>query len=262
MDTGGVRGVPPVEGETISQPTTAVVLAAGLGTRLGSLTESVPKCMTPIGGKPLLEYTLVWLRNSGVEHIIINLHHLPHVVTGYFGEGRRWGVRITYSPEEEILGTAGAVKKAASLVGGPFFVWYGDNLSTCRLDRLWQFHQAKGGYATVALHYRDDPAQSGMVELDDEARITAFVEKPAPRRASSHWVNAGILAVETAVVDEIASSGAPDFGRDVFPALLTQGRALYGYRMSEDEGIWWIDTPEDLAHVRAEWRILPEEMRP
>ncbi len=238
-----------------------MILAAGQGTRLWPLTEHTPKCMVPIGGKPLLEHTIVWLRKYGVTDLIINLHHLPHMVTDYFGDGQKLGVKITYSVEEEALGTAGGVKNVAWFFDGPFgpaqgrpfFVWYGDNLSTCRLDRLWEFHRAKGGIATIALHYREDPTQSGIVGLDENDRVVRFLEKPQPEQVFSHWVSAGIFVLEPGVLDFIPADRPSDFGQDIFPALLAEGASLYGYRMSGGEGLWWIDTPQDLERVRLIW---------
>lgn len=131
-----------------------MVLAAGRGTRLRPLTDRVPKCMVPIGGKPLLEHTIEWLRGFGVTEVIINLSHLPDVIRGHLGDGERWGVRITYSLEAEPLGTAGGVKRAAWFFDGPFFLWYGDNLSTCNLPRLYETHRAKGGRATISSRRR------------------------------------------------------------------------------------------------------------
>jgi NDP-sugar pyrophosphorylase family protein len=251
----------------------AMILAAGQGTRLRPLTERIPKCMVPLGGKPLLEYNIEWLRRYGVTEIIINLYHLPEAIRGYFGDGQKWGVRITYSLEHKPLGTAGGVKNVEWFFDGPFgsavgepvepqgrpfFVWYGDNLSTCRLDRLWEFHKVKGGIATIALHHRDDPTQSGIVGLDADDRITCFLEKPQPDQVFSRWVSAGIFVLEPIVLEAIPANGAPDFGRDVFPALLARGAALYGYRMSPSEGLWWIDTPEDLCQVQEDGRWKAE----
>jgi NDP-sugar pyrophosphorylase family protein len=227
----------------------AMILAAGQGTRLRPLTERIPKCMVPIGGKPLLEHTVLWLRKYGVTDLIINLHHLPHVVKDYFGDGQKWEVKITYSVEKEPLGTAGGVKNVEWFFDGPFFVWYGDNLSTCDLHRLYVFHQAKGGIATIALYYREDPTASGIVGLDENDRLTRFLEKPRADQVFSHWVSAGIFVLEPAVRQAIPAEGSPDFGRDVFPTLLAHRQPLYGYRMSEGEGLWWIDTPEDLRRV-------------
>jgi NDP-sugar pyrophosphorylase family protein len=226
-----------------------MLLAAGKGTRLRPLTETVAKCMIEIAGKPVLEHHIEWLRQYGVRDLVINLHYLADAVTHHFGDGSRLGVRIQYSYEEELLGTAGAVKKVEPFFDAPFFIWYADNLSTCCLDRLWAFHQAKGGQVTMALHHRDDPTQSGIVGLDETQRITRFLEKPKIEEIFSHWVNAGIFVLDPAVLDQVPAHVARDFGRDIFPKLLEDGVALYGYRMSADEGLWWIDTARDLERA-------------
>lgn len=231
-------------------PTKAMLLAAGQGTRLRPLTENISKCMVPIAGKPMLEHNIEWLKKFGVTDIIINLHYKPEAITNHFGDGGGFGVRITYSFERELLGTAGAVKNVAPFFDTPFFVWYGDNLSTCRLDHLWESHRARGGVATIALHYREDPTQSGIVGLDEAGRIVRFLEKPRADQVFSHWVSAGILVLEPIALDAIPTGTPADFGRDVFPALLESGAPVYGYRMSEEESLWWIDTAADLERVR------------
>jgi NDP-sugar pyrophosphorylase family protein len=237
-------------------PVQAMVLAAGQGTRLRPLTDRMPKCMVRLGGKPLLEYGICWLRKHGITHLAINLHHLPEIVTGYFGDGGPWGVHITYSIEAEPLGTAGGVKRMESFFHGPFFVWYGDNLSTCRLDRLWAQHRSRGGAATIALHHREDPSHGGIVGLDGRDRISRFVEKPAGPEVFSHWVNAGIYVLEPTVLPEIPADKGVDFGRDVFPGMLAAGHAVFGYRMFEPEQLWWIDRPEDLRRVEHLWQTI------
>lgn len=232
-------------------PTRAMLLAAGKGTRLRPLTETNSKCMMTIAGKPILEHNIEWLKRYGVTEIIVNLHYQPESITAHFGDGSRFGVHITYSFEPELLGTAGAVKQVAARFDAPFFVWYGDNLSDCRLDRLWQLHVTRGGLASIALHHRDDPTQSGIVGLDADDRIVRFLEKPRAEQVFSHWVSAGILLLEPRALNTIAANQPADFGRDVFPRLLEQGAAIYGYRLAEDEHLWWIDTLMDYERVQA-----------
>ncbi len=234
-----------------AMPKKAMLLAAGKGTRLRPLTETVSKCMVMIAGKPILEHNVERLKSYGVREVVINLHYQPDSITAHFGDGSRLGVHITYSFEPELLGTAGAVRKVAAMFDAPFFVWYGDNLSDCRLDRLWHLHAARGGVATIALHHRDDPTQSGIVGLDTDDRILRFLEKPRAEQVFSHWVSAGILVLEPQALDAIAANESVDFGRDVFPKLLEQGEALFGYRMAADEHLWWVDTLADYASVQS-----------
>ncbi len=225
----------------------AMILAAGEGTRLRPLTERMPKPMLRIGGRPILEHNIRLLAKHGIRELVINLHHCPDVVTSYFGDGHPWGVRITYSYEPVLLGTAGAVKNVADFFDSTFLVVYGDNLTTCDIGQLCSFHRQKSGLGTVGVFRRDNPTSSGIVALDEQDRITRFLEKPKPHEVFSHWVNAGLLVWETEVLDYIPANAPSDFGRDVLPALIAGGRPLYGYRMSE--GLWWIDTLEDYERL-------------
>jgi NDP-sugar pyrophosphorylase family protein len=237
--------------ESRPMPTKAMLLAAGKGTRLRPLTDRVSKCMVAIAGKPILEHNIERLKSYGVTEIVINLHYRPESILAHLGDGSRFGIHLTYSFEPVLLGTAGAVRQVAALWDAPFFVWYGDNLSDCRLDRLWQLHVARRGLATIALHHRDDPTQSGIVALDAQDRIVRFLEKPRAEQVFSHWVSAGLLVLEPRLLDAIAEGEPVDFGRDVFPCMLERGEAIYGYRMAEDEHLWWIDTLVDYERAQA-----------
>lgn len=233
-------------------PHKAMVLAAGKGTRLRPLTDNVPKCMVPVAGKPVLEYNIEWLRRFDVTDLVVNLHYMPDAVRTYFGDGSARGVSITYSPEEKLLGTAGAVKKAAGFFDESFFVWYGDNLSNVDLAELYRFHRENQAQFTMALFYREDPTASGIVGLDDNGRVVRFLEKPRPEQVFSHWVSAGVFVLEPAVLEYIPAGQEADFGHDILPAMMQAGEPIYGYRLSDDEGLWWIDTPADLQHVQME----------
>jgi NDP-sugar pyrophosphorylase family protein len=99
------------------------------------------------------------------------------------------------------------------------------------------------------LHHREDPTRSGIVGLDENDRVTRFLEKPRPDQIFSHWVNAGILVLQREVLDAIPAGVVVDLGRDILPALLERDSAIFGYRMAQDESLWWIDTAQDLARV-------------
>ena len=236
-------------------PAKAMILAAGRGNRLRPLTDQVPKCMVPIGRKPLLEYTIERFAFHGVKEIVMNLHHLPDTIMDHFQDGQRWGVKITYSMERELLGTAGGVRNVASFFDGPFIVWYGDNLSRCDLNRMWRFHSDHCAVGTIALFEREEVSQSGIVGIDSDGRIERFHEKPHGTQVFSNLVNAGIYIFDRGVFDWIPKTGASDFAAEVFPLMLSNQQPLFGYRLSREENLWWIDRPEDLSRVEHEWEL-------
>lgn len=232
----------------------AMLLAAGIGSRLRPLTDHMPKCMVPVGGVPLVERTVHWLRDSGITDLCINLHAHPQVVRRHFGDGSAFGVRLRYAEEPTLLGTAGAVGAVRTwLADAPFLVIYADNLIRCDLTRVRALHERTHATATIALFWREDVTRSGMVVLDTDDRILRFVEKPSPQQAISHWVSAGLLLCDPRVLRFI---GAPptDFGYDVLPALLAAGEQLIGYRMGAEEPLHWIDTPDDLARTERHYQ--------
>lgn len=230
-----------------------MVLAAGKGTRLGAVTGDIPKPMVVVNGRPILDWTLEALARYGVRDVVINTHHRADVITGFCGDGSRWGLRIQYSPESRLQGTAGALRPWRQFFDRTFFVVYGDNMSTCRYDRLLEAHRTRHADATVALFWRPDPTASGIAALDDEDWIARFVEKPSPDQVFSRWVNAGVLVIEPHLLETITDPDPVDFSRDLLPQWTAERRVL-GYRMSDEEKLWWIDTPEDLARVEAEFR--------
>ena len=226
----------------------AMILAAGKSTRLRPITDTIPKPMVPVNGKPLMEYLIELFASHNVQEIYVNLHHCPQVISNYFGDGKRWGVSINYSYEPEILGTAGAVKKLESHFDKTFIVVYGDNLTDCNITELIKFHRSTNGIGTIAIYRRDDPTSSGIVELDENHRILRFLEKPKANQVFSNLISAGIFILEPEILKYIPDNQFYDFGRDLFPRLLKEGERLYGYIMSED--LFWIDTPGDYQRVQ------------
>lgn len=221
----------------------ALLLAAGVGSRLRPYTDATPKPMLRIGGRPILGYNLALLSAAGFDDVTINLHHLPGVVRAYAGDGAAWNVRVRYSEEPELLGTAGALLPLAADFGrGTFAVLYGDNLNDLDLGTMLRLHRERGAVATVALYQRADVTSSGVAELGDDDRIRRFVEKPQPGETTSHWVNAGVVVAEPALLALVPRDRASDLGRDVLPLLAARG-ALFGYRMTG--GHWWFDRSAD-----------------
>jgi mannose-1-phosphate guanylyltransferase len=230
----------------------AIVLAAGLGTRLRSLGLNAPKVMVDIGGKPLLQHHLELLRTQNVTEIGVNLHHMPEVITDFFGDGSNFGVSLRYSHEKSLLGTAGAVKNFQDWLGrDPFFVIYGDNFIRVRLAELERFHNDTSATISIGLMESPEPWTGGVVEIDSNNRVTQFVEKPDPKTVSTNLINAGIYVLEPRILDEIPPETFYDFGRDLFPKMLKAGQKLYAMKLNGY--IRDVGTPERLAAVRADF---------
>jgi len=219
-----------------------LILAAGEGHRLRPLTFTRPKPMLPVAGRPLLEHIVTLLRQHGVAQLAINLHHQPATITAHLGNGQGWGVRIVYSYEQQLLGSAGAAKKLAWFFDQTFVVFYGDLYTDLNLSSLIDFHFRHNTLATIALYEVPNPAACGIVELDDQQCIRRFVEKPTPEEGFSRLANAGVYILEPAVLDFVPPETACDFGRDLFPALLDSALPIMGFPIKEP--LIDIGTPE------------------
>jgi len=221
----------------------ALLLAAGKGERLEAVTKMIPKPMVEIFGKPILEHNILMLKNAGIKDIFINLHHLPEIITDYFGDGTKWGVNIDYKYEEDLLGTSGAVKSFSDILTDQFVVVYADNLfdSQLSLDPMIAIHNENQSDFTMGLCEVDDISLSGTVELTESNKVTKLVEKPQTNGIISGWVNAGIYFVEPIILKKI-KNGYSDFGYDVIPLLIEQNFNVYGYKIKKK--VLYIDTPE------------------
>jgi mannose-1-phosphate guanylyltransferase/phosphomannomutase len=231
----------------------ALILAAGLGTRLGRLSADLPKCMLPVAGQPLIERLVHWVHSHGIDEIAINLHHHADKIVAHLGSGERFGVRITYSFEEQLLGTAGAAKRLQSFFDGSFAVIYGDSYTNMDLTRLTNAHalrQTDGTpRVTMALVRVPNPSACGLADVATDGRVTRFVEKPPPSEVFTDLANAGMLVCDTGVLDLIPPAMPSDFGRDVLPLALEKGIPIHGEILRHDEFLIDIGTP--LAYRRA-----------
>lgn len=228
----------------------ALILAAGEGTRLRPLTLTCPKPMLPVGGAPLLAHLFRWLRGHGIEDVAINLHYLPEVITSYVGDGSRFGLEVTYSWEDPILGSAGAAKKLEGYLGSPFLVVYGDMLLDVKLEPLVELHRRGGAALTMGLMETDDPFSKGIVQLDPEGRVLRFVEKPRPGEIEGKLASAGIYVAEASILRHVPVGSHYDFGHDLVPRLLREGapvfaRLLEGYLLD-------IGTPETYQQAQGD----------
>ena len=232
----------------------ALVLAAGVGSRLHRYTDDRPKPMLEIAGEPILGYNLAMLAAAGFDEVVVNLHYLGAVIRAYVGDGSRWGLRVIYSEESELRGTAGAVVPLAErFAADTFGIVYGDNLNELHLAEMVRGHRERRALATIAVWEREHVAQSGVAEFGADDRIVRFVEKPAPGETASHWVSTGVVVADPLVLDAIPREGPSDLGRDVFPRLLGDARGVYAYRMTG--GHWWFDRVEEYHAARTDAKL-------
>lgn len=219
----------------------ALVMAAGVGSRLEPITQSIPKPLVPINGKPVMQYNIELLKKHGFTDITANLHYFPEQIKDFFGDGSKFGVKIKYSFEEVLLGTAGGVKKMASIAGisknEAFLVMSSDILTNIDLSALSAFHLSKKALATLALAKVADTEHYGVVITDPEGRITAFQEKPKKGEELSNCVNTGIYIFEAAILDMIPENTHFDFGKQLFPKLVRDRLPFFGF----DTDSYWID---------------------
>ena len=225
----------------------AMIMAAGIGTRLRPLTDLVPKPMAPIVNRPALYHILHLLRRHGLREVVINLHHLPEVITGYFGDGSALGMHIEYSFEPELLGTAGGVKNNAAFLGdNTFLVVSGDALTDIDLTGLIAAHRRNGSIATMAVKEVADPSLFGVVVADDEGKVVGFQEKPTLVEARSRLCNCGIYVFEPGILAHILPGQFDDFGRRVFPDLLREHVPFHAHTISS----YWSDVGNLHEYIR------------
>jgi len=205
----------------------AALLVGGAGTRMRPLTYIVPKAMLPLAGKPLLERTLEYLRNHGIEDVVLCVAYLKRQIINYFEDGGRFGVRIQYAESDSPLGTGGQLRTAKPfLEGETFLAMNGDIFTSLPLDSLVAFHRESEAFLTIALKRFEFQMPYGRVVLDRSNRITRFDEKPA----ISSQVNAGIYGCEPGIFSFFPEKDPCSLEHDVFPAVIRAKRKVTGYR--------------------------------
>lgn len=224
-----------------------MVLAAGLGTRLRPITYGMPKPMVPVLNRPVMEHIVRLLARHGFTETIANLHWFPDLIRDHFGDGSGFGVELSYSAEERLLGTSGGVRNAADFLGDSFLVISGDALTDIDLGAMRAFHESHDGIATLATKRVEDTSQFGVAITGADGRIQGFQEKPDPPEALSDLANCGIYMFRSQIFDffpapgasAAASPGDPegfaDWAMDVFPALLAGDAPFYSH---EIEAYW------------------------
>lgn len=236
----------------------AVLMAGGSGTRLRPLTCDLPKPMVPILNRPIAEHIINLLKRHQITEVIATLHYLPDVLRDYFQDGSDFGVEMTYAVEEDQpLGTAGCVKNIAELLDETFLVISGDSITDFDLTAAIAFHKQKQSKATLILTRVPNPAEFGVVITDEESKIKRFLEKPSSSEIFSDTVNTGIYILEPEVLDYLPCHTECDFSKDLFPLMLENSQALYGYIAQG----YWCDVGHLDAYRQAQYDALERKVK-
>lgn len=206
-----------------------MVLAAGLGTRLRPLTDQVPKPLLPLGGRPLIEYTLGWLTSAGIRHVMINLHYKGDLIRRTLGDGRRLGVELSYSEEPEILGTGGALKRVESyFADGPFLVVNADILTNFDPRTVIAAHEHTRALATLVVRHDAEAAAYGLLGLAADGRIRRFLGRgPTPDEPLQNVMFTGIHVVDPRVLAQIPPHVFAPI-TDAYMAMVERQDPLFG----------------------------------
>ncbi len=223
-----------------------IVMAGGKGTRLRPITYSIPKPLVPIAGYPCIEYTVESFYRAGIRDIIITTGYKFEALISGVLELKHSDQNMLFSVEKEPAGTAGSVKLVEKFIDDTIVVGSGDILADFDISDVVAFHRKKKAKITIVLSEVDDPSQLGIVELKDN-KVQRFLEKPTPEETFSKVVNAGIYVIEPEILEKIPYGEPYDFGKQLFPKLISEGEDIYGY---VGKGTW-IDTGRPNDMIRA-----------
>ncbi|WGI17587.1 NDP-sugar synthase [Methanonatronarchaeum sp. AMET-Sl] len=221
----------------------AVVLAGGKGTRLRPLSLERPKPLLPVGGKPILDWIIDSLP-SYFDEVLLACNYMEQEIKDYY-ERRDVGVGVRIVDEPKPLGTGGAIKNMEEYIEQDFVVFNGDILSSIDVDSLIKFHRSRGGVGTLSLWGVDDPTRYGIVGLNQNDKITRFMEKPSPNEVFSNQINAGIYVFKPQIFNHIEPDKKISIEKEVFPKLTEHG--LYGYKFDG----YWIDIGTPTSYIDA-----------
>lgn len=231
----------------------AVILCAGLGTRLRPLTDTIPKPMIPILGKPLLEWNIEQFKKHGVTEFFINLFYLPDVIRDYFGDGAKWGVKINYFQEKEILGTAGGVKNFASMLDETFFLIYGDMLSLIDYSKMAaEFAKYPDAIGMQKMQRTDSYADADVAELAEDGSFVKIHSKPHTEKHPNAYRMKGVFILKKAILDYIPADTFYELGKQLLPDVVSRGEKFYSYECADyTKGIDTMDKYQEVEeHIR------------
>lgn len=231
-----------------------VILVGGEGTRLRPLTWRRPKAMAPILGRPFLEQMLVFLRGQGVDEVMLALGHQPDAIRRYFGNGSRWGVRLSMTVEPQPLGSGGAIRQFRERLPEPFFAFNGDILTNVQLAPLIARHRETQAAVSIFFIAVDDPSMFGVARLDGDGRVREFVEKPPAGTAPSNWANAGVWLFQPEVLARVPEGRRSMVETELFPQLIAVGERVQAFC----EQCFWVDIGTPARYLDAQLRLLAE----
>ncbi|QOY51803.1 sugar phosphate nucleotidyltransferase [Candidatus Sulfurimonas baltica] len=226
----------------------AVVMAGGFGTRIQPLANSRPKPMLPIVNRPMMEHTMMMLKELGIEEFIVLLYFKPEIIQDYFKDGSEFGIKITYVIPDDDYGTAGAVKLAQKHIGDDnFIIISGDLVTDFDMQGFFDFHKNKKSKLSIGLTSVENPLQFGVVIANEDNEIEKFLEKPSWGEVFSDTINTGIYIIEPEILNYIPKGKNFDFGKDLFPLIMKEKIQLMGYNF---EGYWRdVGNPESYRDV-------------
>jgi len=228
----------------------ALVLAAGLGTRLRPLTTVLAKPAMPVAGEPIVRRIVAWLARQQIFDIVVNLHHLPHTITAALGDGSDLGAQVRYSWEQpEVLGSAGGPRQALDIIGeDTFLIVNGDTLTDLRLAPLVEAHRTSGALVTLTLTPNRSPESFGGVLLDSAGRVTGFVRKGADAVGSYHFFSTQVVSADVFAPLERGRPAATIGG--VYDRLIAERPgAIRGH--VTDAAYWHIETVDEYERTSA-----------
>jgi len=226
----------------------AVILSAGLGIRLKPITDTIPKPMLPFLNKPMLQWNIEQFKKYGINEFFINLHYLPEVIKNYFGDGSKLGVKITYSFEPEILGTAGALKRFKDKLDKVFFLIYGDILSLVdytKMAEVWNKKPDALGMQRMAK--TENYADADVAELNSDGSFLKIHTKPHSQKYSNAYRMRGIFIFKKEILSYIPENTAYEIVKQLLPDIISRGKKFYAYECEDySKGI---DTIEKYREV-------------
>ncbi len=239
----------------------AMILAAGFGTRMRPLTDTIPKALVPVAGRPLIEYALLFVKSHGIKEVVINLHHLGNKLREVLGDGSSYGLRIIYSPEDSLLDTGGGIKKAQPFLDDePFLVLNADTILDCDLAAFLAVHRQAKDIGTLLLRPNPDEEQYGLIETDQSGRVRRIRGEPSEVEVNaplSAFMFTGCQVLEPRIFDVMPRGRAFSTTHELYPQLIRIGETLQSFVHA---GPWMVvDDTEGIA--RATKAVVSGQLR-